>query len=139
MKSIKILMSLFFSALLLFSFAQSEKVANVVQDKQMVKAAVYYFHMERRCMTCKTVEAQSKKALEQLYPEEMKKGTVTFQSVNIEEDSSEPLKEKYEISGQTLLVVKGDKKKDITSEGFMYAKSDPGKLKDEIEKAIQEL
>ena len=90
-------------------------------------------------MTCKTVEAQAKKALEQLYPEEMKKGNVTFQSVNIEEDSSKPLKEKYGIHGQTLLVVKGDKKKDLTSEGFMFAKSDPEKLKAEIEKAIKEL
>ncbi|MBU2651034.1 MAG: hypothetical protein KKA81_08870 [Bacteroidetes bacterium] len=139
MKTIRVLLSIVLVAVLTGTFAQQETKVVTQQDGQEIKAAVYYFHLERRCMTCKNVEAQSKKALEQLYPGEMEKGTVVFKSVNIEDKSGDELKEKYGIKGQTLLVVKGDKKKDLTSEGFLYAKSDPDKLKAEIEKAIKEL
>ncbi len=139
MKVIRLFFSLFFTMLLFTVSAQVDKKTDVQNDGQALKAAIYYFHMERRCMTCKTVEAESKKALEQLYPGEMDKGTVLFKSVNIEEADSKPLTDKYGIKGQTLLVVKGDKKKDLTSEGFLHAKSNPEKLKEEIEKAIKEM
>lgn len=139
MKAIRLFFVLTFTMMLFTISAQVDSKTNVQNEGPDLKAEVYYFHMERRCTTCKIVEAESQKALKQLYPGEMEKGTVLFKSVNIQDADNRPLMDKYGVRGQTLLVVKGDNTKDLTSEGFMYAKSKPEKLKAEIEKAILEL
>lgn len=100
---------------------------------------VYYFHATRRCATCNAVEDQSKAALEKLYPQEMKSGTIAFHSVNFEEPEGEALGKKLNVPGQALLVVKGDQKTDLTSEGFMYARSAPEKLQNSLKKTIDPL
>ncbi len=98
------------------------------------KVQAYYFHLTTRCITCKTVEAEAKKDLESLY------GTkIIFQAINIEEESSKAITEKLKISGQTLLLVKGDKKIDLTNEGFLYAVNNPDKLKSIIKARVDEL
>jgi hypothetical protein len=43
------------------------------------------------------------------------------------------------ISGQTLLIVKGDKKFNITIEGFMYAEGKPEKYQSIIKQKIDSL
>ena len=103
------------------------------------KVEVYYFHNERRCATCIAVEDESKKALNELYPEKMKSGEMTFLSVNIEDEANAALADKYKISGQTLLVVKGSKEENLTNTAFMYATSKPEKLKKAIGEAIEKL
>jgi hypothetical protein len=100
---------------------------------------VYYFHMSRRCATCLAVEAESEAALKNLYPEQMKSGLITFQGINLEEESSEPLAKKFQVSGQTLLIVKGDKKIDLTGDGFTYARTNPEKLQEKFKTAIDPL
>ncbi len=100
------------------------------------KVEVYYFHFSSRCVTCKTVEAEAKKDIESLYPEQVKSDKISFQAVNLDESSSKELAEKLGISGQTLLIVKGDKKLNITNEAFMNARSNPYKLKEIIKEKI---
>ncbi len=85
---------------------------------------VYYFHMTRRCYTCKAVEEVSKQAVE-----EMDKNKVSFTDYNIEKPEGEKMAEKLNVAGQTLLIVGGDKKINITREGFMNVRQ-PEKLKD---------
>ncbi len=96
------------------------------------KIEAYYFHFTARCTTCKTIEASAKENLETLYPNQFKQGLITFQSINLEEAPNKPLAEKLGVSGQTLLIVKGDKKINLTNEGFMYAVVKPEKFKEII-------
>ncbi len=100
---------------------------------------VYYFHFTRRCATCQAVEEQSAFALEKLYPELIKSGQIIFTSVNLEESSSEELAAKLRVSAQTLLIVRGEKRIDLTQDGFMYARSSPEKLQEKIKDAIDPL
>ncbi|HLO90583.1 MAG TPA: nitrophenyl compound nitroreductase subunit ArsF family protein [Lentimicrobium sp.] len=101
------------------------------------KIQVYYFHFERRCATCIAVEDETKKALNELYGTQMKKGDITFKSVNLEEKSGEALGNKLKVAGQSLVIVIGDKvTSDLTDKAFMYAKSEPAKLKAEIKQQI---
>ncbi len=100
---------------------------------------VYYFHFTRRCTTCLNVEKYSKEAVETLYPEQVKKGQIKFQSVNLEEKEGEAIGARYKIEGQTLLVVSGDKRIDLTDKGFLYANNSPEKLKQEVKQAIDSL
>lgn len=103
------------------------------------KIEVYYFHFTRRCMTCNAVEAEAKKALESMYAAQVKSGKITFTSVNLDEPSSKAAAEKCAAEGQSLLVLSGGNRVDLTSQGFMYAVSSPEKLKAELKKAIDPL
>ena len=103
------------------------------------KIEAYYFHFTARCVTCKTIEAKAKENLETLYPNQVKQGLITFQSVNLEEASSKPLAERLGVSGQTLLLVKGDQKVNLTNEGFMYAVMKPEKFKEIINEKVDGL
>lgn len=103
------------------------------------KIEAYYFHFTARCITCRTIEARAKENLETLYPNQFKQGLITFQSVNLEEASNKPLADKLGVSGQTLLIVKGDKKINLTNEGFMYAVVKPEKFKEIINEKVDGL
>ena len=134
-----ILVSLIFLGTMFNSQAQSSDVENkttvVIEDR----IDVYYFHNTRRCATCNAVEDVTKSTLEESYPEQMQNGEITFQSLNIEEDVNEPLARELHVSGQTLLFVKNGKKKDLTNDAFMYARTNPDKLKEKILKTIDSL
>ena len=98
------------------------------------KVEVFYFHYTRRCITCQAVENESKKAVEELYM-----GKVSFAGYNLEEPSGEQKGKELGVSGQSLLIVKGDTKINITNEGFMNARSNPEKLKEIIKEKIDPL
>jgi len=100
------------------------------------KVEVLYFHFTRRCVTCQAVEAESKKAIEALYPTQMKTGKITFASVNLDDKKSKALADRCKAEGQALLVINGAKRVDLTDQGFMYARSKPEKLKAELKRVV---
>lgn len=103
-----------------------------ISAKSNVK--VYYFHNTRRCLTCQAVEDVTKEALNEFYGKK-----VPFADYNLEEDAGEKKGKDLEISGQTLVIVSGDSKINITNEGFMYARSNPDKLKQLIKEKVDSL
>lgn len=103
------------------------------------KVEVYYFHYTRRCVTCQSVENQSQKIVQELYAKQVKEGTVKFIGVNLDEKGSEAIAKKVKAEGQALLVIGNGKRIDLTDKGFMYAYSQPEKLKEELKKAIDPL
>ncbi len=113
-------------------FAQNK--TQVQAAKSTVAISGYYFHFTSRCVTCKAVEAEAKKDLAELYGNRS-----TFQSLNLDDKSSEPMAEKLNVSGQTLLVVVGGKQVNLTNEGFMYARSNPTKFKAIIKEKVDAL
>ena len=66
-------------------------------------------------------------------------GKVSFQAINLEDDANKAIVEKLKISGQTLLLVKGDTKINLTNEGFMYAVNNPVKFKSIIKEKVDGL
>ena len=115
---------------------QTEAQASVASSD---KIETYYFHFTARCTTCKTIEAEAKKDLESLYPNQVKQGLITFQSLNLEEAPNKELAEKLGVSGQALILVKGDQKINITNEGFLYAVAKPEKFKEIINEKLDGL
>ena len=134
---------LFFATALIIPFlscnAQPAQKEAKVADNSSDKIEAYYFHFTARCATCRTIEAKAKENLETLYPNQVKQGLITFQSVNLDEASSKPLAEKLGVSGQTLLLVKGDRKVNLTNEGFIYAVVKPEKFKEIINEKVDGL
>ena len=121
--------------LMMSSFMSTAQTsAKTTQTSTSAKVEAYYFHLTTRCVTCKAVEAEAKKDLEALYG-----GKVTFQAINIEDDASKAIVAKLKIEGQTLLFVKGDKKINLTNEGFLYARTNPEKFKSIIKEKVDGL
>ena len=100
---------------------------------------VYYFHTTIRCITCKTVEAEARKNIEMLYADKVKAGNISFTSLNLEEATGKSMGEKLGVNSQTLLIVNGDKKINITNEGFLYAVSQPQKFTEVMKSKIDPL
>ena len=100
---------------------------------------VYYFHMTTRCITCKTVEAEARKNVEMLYAGQVKAGKISFTALNLEEATGKAVGEKLGVNSQTLLIVKGDQKINITNEGFLYAVSQPQKFTEVMKSKIDPL
>jgi hypothetical protein len=100
---------------------------------------VYYFHMTIRCVTCKTVEAEARKNVEMLYVDQVKSGNISFTSLNLEEATGRSMGEKLGVNSQTLLIVSGDQKINITNDGFLYAVSQPQKFAEVMKSKIDPL
>jgi hypothetical protein len=132
MKSFKLLMVLAFFISANACNAQSTKTETKAVSTDKIEA--YYFHFSTRCITCKAVESEAKADIESLYG-----GKISFQAVNLDDASSKTLSEKLQISGQTLLIVKGNTKINLTNEGFMYARTNPEKFKSVIKEKIDGL
>jgi len=137
MKTIRLFLAFVLLLPVIACNAQSNKQAANAGSSNKVEA--YYFHFNARCMTCKTVEAQAKADIESLYPELVKSGKVSFKAVNLDEAEGKAIGDKLGVNGQTLLLVKGGEKINITNEGFMYAVSQPEKLRAVIKEKVDGL
>jgi len=127
-----VIISSFFSA-----NSQTTKATKVISKPSKVE--VYYFHYTRRCVTCQAVETETQKSILALYPLQAKKGLITFKSINLDDKSSESIATRCKAEGQSLLITSSNKRVDLTDKAFMYAKSNPVKLKAELKKTIDPL
>jgi len=112
--------------------AKEPTTAKVSVSSDNVEA--YYFHFSARCVTCKTVEAEAIADFKALYGEKIK-----LKSINLDDKAGQDLAEKIGVSGQTLLVVKGKTKINLTNDGFMYARTNPEKFKSIIKEKVDPL
>lgn len=62
--------------------------AQAGEKAQSLSYIVYYFHGNRRCATCKKIESQAKAVVESTFTAKIKKGELTFTSVNIDEEQN---------------------------------------------------
>ena len=118
--------------------AQTEK-KQPVSAKSGNDVEVYYFHRTVRCVTCKTVEAEARKNVEMLYADQVKAGKISFTALNLDKATGKSMGEKLGVNSQTLLIVKGDQKINITNEGFLYAVSQPQKFTEVMKSKIDPL
>jgi len=118
------------------SAADNSADSNVstAESKKVNEVKVYYFHSTRRCATCQAVEDVSKEAINEYYGDK-----VSFTSVNRDNKEVQSLLKKYNVSGQTLLIVNGNKKVNLTNDAFLNARTNPDKLKSKIKTTIDSM
>lgn len=138
-KNILVSLVVLFVLSILTASAYNSSKSKVTEVAKTTKVEVYYFHFTRRCITCQAVETESLKAIMALYPGQYKSGKITFKSVNLDESNNKSLAIKCKAEGQALLVISGNKRFDLTDQGFMYARSNPDKLKQKIKATIDPL
>ena len=138
MKRITLFVSILAFVLVSISCNNQGNKKEVVQAINTSNVNVYYFHFTRRCATCLAVEENARKAIEALYPNEIKAGEYSFTSLNLDETSTKGIADNLGVGGQTMMVVRGDKKLNITSAVWMAA-HDPDKMKSEIKSGIDKV
>ena len=106
---------------------------------------IVYFHSERRCPTCISIEDNTKKTLNTYFANQLKDGTITLQVLDVGEVKNLKMVEKYEADGSSLFLTKvgGTKETttDFTNFAFSYSRNQADKfiagLKAEIEKNLK--
>lgn len=119
--------------------------ATAVFAQKPAKLKVVYFHSERRCPTCISIEENTKKTLDTYFAGQLKDGTISFQVFNVEEEKNQKLVEKYEADGSSLYLTKVSGTKETTTDftnfAFSYSRYQSEKfisgLKAEIEKNLK--
>ncbi|MBS2100187.1 nitrophenyl compound nitroreductase subunit ArsF family protein [Carboxylicivirga linearis] len=135
MKNITLLATALTFLLLSVSCSSGSSKGNTTESVAKAgQVEVYYFHFNRRCATCNAVEEVTKQAIADNYAEK-----VSFESCNLDEEAGKAVGKDLGVSGQTLLIVAGDAKINLTSEAFMNARSNPDKLKALIKEKIDPL
>ena len=88
---------------------QSKDSSVVVNNKpdetqQLDRVVVYYLHMNRRCMTCKKLEAYSKEAIETGFAQQLHDSSVVIEVKNFEQEGNEHFAKKYQLYSQSLIL-----------------------------------
>lgn len=114
--------------------AQESSTPNLSPDTTVVN--VLYFHGKARCKTCIAVGAVAKQAVGSFAGNEK----VVFTEINISENDYEDLVEKYQVTWNALIIMRGNDAIEITDQAFATAISNPQALeklvKDEIAKRL---
>ena len=131
---------LLLSATLILFSCKSQTTENQANESVTSNdVQVYYFHNTKRCATCNAVENETRVALEMYYEDQMTVGTMEFTSLNLEEDKGKEMAKSLRVSGQTLLITKGDTHVNLTNEGFMNARTNPTKFHEILKTQIDKL
>ena len=66
--------------------------------------AVTYFHSNKRCSTCRNMEAYTKEALHKYFKDLLVSGKLRIRVLNWQDPSSAPFVKKYSLMGNALIV-----------------------------------
>jgi hypothetical protein len=139
MKALKPSLLFLCIAMILFSCKTQTNENQTSESVASNDVQVYYFHNTKRCATCNAVENETRVALEIFYKDQMTAGTMGFTSLNLEEDQGKEMAQSLRVSGQTLLITKGDTHVNLTNEGFMNARTNPTKFHEILKAQIDKL
>ena len=145
MKKFNILVLILVSTLL-FSCDGKIKTEKPIVETLTNRIEVIDFHSTHRCMTCNAIEANTKYTLDTYFPNELKKESITFQVVNVDEEENYKMAEKFEATGTALfmnVIVDGKETPiDLTEFAFMEGNNQEvfsTKLKSKIEEALNKI
>ena len=70
---------------------------------------VYYFHGNKRCMTCNRIEALTKEVLQAKFTGLLADGKLIFRSVNLDEPANEHFIKDFQLTARTVVMQKNGK------------------------------
>ncbi len=128
----------------LMMLACSEKPNAVTAQEQVQQVndfvEVLYFHGKQRCITCRSIEQNTKELLDSLFAQQMQEGKVVYRVIDISKKKYEQIAEKYEVTWSSLILVHHEKGKEtaenLTEFAFGYSRTQPEVFKAEVSKKI---
>lgn len=89
------------------SFASNEK-----QPLDRI-VRVYYFHTTSRCPTCHRIEEYTKNAILSTFGPEIKKGTIDWKVLNVEEPQNQHFVNDFKLFTKSVVIVDSEKGKQV--------------------------
>jgi len=68
------------------------------------KVVAYYFHGNRRCVSCRKIEAYSREAIESGFAEELKAGKLEWLVINTDESENKHFIKDYQLYTKSLVI-----------------------------------
>jgi len=69
------------------------------------QVVVYYFHGERRCKTCRTIEAFAEETVRGRFAKQLGSGALAWQAINFEQPGNEHFIEDFGLVSSSLVLV----------------------------------
>jgi len=113
---------------------------SVTSPEAPASVLVYYAHAAFRCVTCNTIEALAKKALESRFEDESTKGLVEWRVVNFQEN--EAFAKRYDIVSSTVVVVAMEGNREVGYKRLdeVWTKlNDPAAFEEYVASAVREI
>ena len=108
---------------------QSEKISEDETGTTAAGIEVIYFFGKQRCSTCVAIEKYSKEALDSVFADKIRDGSIIFKSIDITTPEGERLADLFEVSSSSLYIVDNNPNKpekvDMTAFGFRNARNNP--------------
>ena len=95
---------------------------------------IVYFHNERRCATCMAVEEGAAEVVKQLADT-----SITFTSYLFGDPKNTEIEKRFNVEGQSLLIIGKGQIVDFTNEAFLNARVNPATYKEELRSEIEKL
>ena len=92
---------------------ESPRIGNNDTTQVQPQVVAYYFHTTYWCVSCRKIEAYSKEAIESGFADQLENGTLTFQSVNINEDVNKHFIKDYQLYTKSLVICNMDYGKQV--------------------------
>lgn len=91
-------------AVMAFFQASTIAIADENTQDENTRLIAYYFYGSFRCPTCYNLEKYAKEAIENNFKDELDKGILVFEAVNIEEKGNEHFVNDYQLYSKSLVL-----------------------------------
>ena len=106
---------------------QNDEKSGITESNVTAPIEVIYFYGKQRCATCMAMEKFAKEAIDSVFPEQVKNGTILFRSIDITTPDGEKLADSFEITSSSLFIVDNSQKiperENMTTFGFRNARN----------------
>ena len=83
----------------------SPACALISQQKTAPKFIAYYFHRNKRCMTCRGIEMNAERVIRQSFAKELQSGKLDWRVVNIDESENSHFISDFNLYSSSLVIV----------------------------------
>jgi len=131
-------------SLILLACGEKSNAVTVKEQSGQVKdfVEVLYFHGKQRCVTCRSIEQNTKELLESKFQRQMKEGKVVFRVIDISKKENARIAEKYEVTWSSLFLVQHkngkEKAENLTEFAFGHSRTQPEAFKSGIAEKINQ-
>ena len=106
---------------------KNEKTSEEIPEQSTAGVEVIYFFGKQRCSTCVAMEKFAKEAIDSVFDDKTKDGSIIFKTVDITTPEGEKLADLFEVTSSSLFIVDNDpdnpEKVDMTAFGFRNARN----------------
>ena len=118
-------------SLILLACGEKSNAVTAKEQSRQVKdfVEVLYFHGKQRCVTCRSIEQNTKELLEAKFTQQMKAGKVVYRVIDISKKENARIAEKYEVTWSSLFLVQHkngkEKAENLTEFAFGHSRTQP--------------